>query len=278
MSKSGIKNAMTVDVEDYFQVSAFENNIAPDSWDRQPVRVEHNTHKVLALFAEHQVQATFFMLGWVAERFPQLVTAIVEQGHELASHGYNHQRIGTQSRQVFQQDIGRAKHLLEDIAGVEVLGYRAPSYSISLETLWAHDDIQAAGYRYSSSVYPVQHDLYGIPDAPRHAYACRDGLLEIPITTLEFKNRNVPIGGGGFFRLYPYRFSKWALNKINRDEQESALFYFHPWEVDPDQPRPAGISAKSRFRHYLNLGRMESRLNRLCHDFEWDRMDRLFLQ
>ena len=277
MWKSGIKNAMTVDVEDYFQVSAFENNISRDSWDAQPLRVERNTHKALELFAKHQVKATFFMLGWVAERFPELARTIVTEGHELASHGYGHQRIGSQSRELFQQDIIRAKQLLEDISGVEVRGYRAPSYSISVQTLWAHDDILAAGYKYSSSVYPVKHDLYGIPDAPRHAYTCRDGLLEIPITTLPLGGRNMPVGGGGFFRLYPYRFSKWALTRINREEQAAALFYFHPWELDPDQPRPTGVSLKSRFRHYLNLHRMETRLNRLCCDFTWGRMDHLFL-
>lgn len=273
-----ITNAMTVDVEDYFQVSAFEQSISRDRWDSMPVRVQQNTLRVLDLFAEHQVKATFFMLGWVAERFPELVKQIIEQGHELASHGYSHYRVTSQTRPEFYEDIARAKKLLEDLSGVEVKGYRAPSYSIGKANLWAHEEIERAGYLYSSSVYPVQHDLYGFPEAPRYRFKCREALFEIPISTLQLGGRNIPIGGGGYFRLYPYAFSKWAIQKVNNKEEKPTIFYFHPWEIDTGQPRQSQASWKSRFRHYLNLGRMESRLKSLCSDFSWDRMDQVFLK
>ncbi|MGI0116727.1 XrtA system polysaccharide deacetylase [Zooshikella sp. RANM57] len=272
-----ITNAMSVDVEDYFQVAAFENNIKPEDWDSLPVRVEHNTQRILALFAEYNIKATFFTLGWVAERYPGLVKDIVAQGHELASHGYGHQRATTQTPETFKADICRAKHLLEDISGVEIKGYRAPSYSIDRSNPWAHDELLAAGHSYSSSVYPVKHDLYGVPDAPRFPYHCENGLLEIPITTVRIRNKNIPFGGGGYFRFFPYWISKWGINRVNQQDKAPAIFYFHPWEIDPDQPRQEGISFKSRFRHYLNLETMEKRLRSLIQDFKWHTMESVFL-
>ena len=274
----GIVNAMSVDVEDYFQVSAFENTINPGDWDSLPCRVEANTNRILDLFAEHDAKATFFMLGWVAERYPELVRSIVDSGHELASHGYTHTRVTQQTPEAFSEDIAKTKSLLEDIAGCEVLGYRAASYSIVKKTLWAHDLLQEAGYRYSSSIYPIHHDLYGIPDAPRFSYYPNEqGLLEIPITTVSLLSHNFPCGGGGYFRLWPYRVSRWAMQHVNKTDKQSCVFYFHPWEIDPEQPRQQGISRKTQFRHYLNLERMKDRISRLLTDFNWDRMDRVFL-
>lgn len=275
-----IINAMTVDVEDYFQVSAFEKTIDRNQWDNIPCRVDRNMDRILNLFAEKEIKATFFTLGWVAERYPDLVRRIVSEGHELASHGFSHTRVTQQSREEFRTDIAKAKKLLEDIGGVAVKGYRAPSYSIGAENLWALDDLHEAGYRYSSSIYPVKHDLYGMPEASRFAFRPRgeQGILEVPITTIRFGSKNLPCGGGGFFRLYPYAVSRWALRKVNHAEQQSGMFYFHPWEIDPDQPRQQRISFKTRFRHYLNLGRMENRLQALLRDFSWDRMDNIFLK
>jgi len=274
-----IKNAMTVDVEDYFQVSAFEPYINRDQWDRLPHRVQNNTNKILDIFAQHNVQATFFVLGWVAERFPELLKRIVNEGHELASHGFSHIRVTQQTPIEFKDDVVRTKQLLEDIAGVPVRGYRAASYSITKDNLWALEVLDKAGYDYSSSIYPIKHDLYGIPGAPRFPYHPVAGvqLLELPITTLEMFGRRMPCGGGGFFRLYPYIFSRWALKQVNDKDKQSGMFYFHPWEIDPDQPRPSGLSAKARFRHYLNLHRMERRLTRLLDDFSWGRMDHIFM-
>jgi polysaccharide deacetylase family protein (PEP-CTERM system associated) len=277
-SPERVMNAMTVDVEDYFQVSAFEQAVNRKDWDRMQCRVEGNTHRILDLFAENNVKATFFMLGWVAERYPGLVRRIVDDGHELASHGYSHVRVTQQQPREFSEDVVKTKALLEDIAGSEVFGYRAASYSIVAKTLWAHDLLQEAGYRYSSSIYPIRHDLYGIPDAPRFAFRHRDhGLLEIPITTVLMFKVNLPCGGGGYFRLLPYRISRWAMNHVINKEHQPCVFYFHPWEIDPEQPKQAGINRKTRFRHYLNLGRMESRVRRLLEDFNWDRMDRIYL-
>ncbi|MBL1275790.1 MAG: DUF3473 domain-containing protein [Ectothiorhodospiraceae bacterium] len=271
---------MTVDVEDYFQVSAFENTIDRAQWDSIPCRVEKNTNRILEMFTEKNVKATFFTLGWVAERYPDLVKRIVNEGHELASHGFAHKRVTQQSPKEFREDIEKTKTLLEDISGVQVKGYRAPSYSIGANNLWALDELYEAGYIYSSSIYPVKHDLYGMPEASRFAFRPRgdQGILEIPITTLRLGNKNLPCGGGGFFRLYPYAMSRWALRQVNRTEAQAGMFYFHPWEIDPDQPRQKGISWKTRFRHYLNLGCMEKRLSHLLVDFNWDRMDRIFLQ
>jgi len=272
-----ICNALSIDVEDYFQVSALAPHIARSDWDRIPCRVERNVDTILGLLAAAGSQATFFTLGWIAERYPGLVRRIVAAGHELASHGYSHQRATEQSRAEFLADICRAKALLEDLAGIEVKGYRAPSFSIGSGNLWAFDCIAEAGYRYSSSVYPIRHDHYGMPDAPRFAYRPHGALLEIPLTTARFLNRNVPAGGGGYFRLMPYALSRSLIRRVNRTEHRAAVFYLHPWELDPGQPRVAGTSLKTRLRHYLNLHRTESRLRRLLGDFKWGRIDRTFL-
>lgn len=275
---SSITNALSVDVEDYFQVSAFERHIARDTWETLPCRVERNTDRVLELFAEHGAKATFFTLGWVAERYPSLVRRIVEAGHEVASHGYSHVRVTQQTPAEFSADVRRTKHLLEDVSGIEVRGYRAASYSINRDTLWALDTLNDAGYHYSSSIYPVRHDLYGMPDAPRFPFRHKEtGILEIPISTVKLMRRNWPGGGGGFFRLLPYAASRWAIRRVNRDDGRPSVFYFHPWEIDPDQPRQTGLSLRTRTRHYMNLSRMERRLERLLSDFHWDRMDRIFL-
>jgi polysaccharide deacetylase family protein (PEP-CTERM system associated) len=271
------RNAMTIDVEDYFQVSAFAPYIARSEWDARECRVERNVDRILAMLAQQGVRATFFTLGWVAERYPQLVRRIVEQGHELASHGYGHERASDLSPADFRSDVRRAKQLLEDIGGQEVRGYRAPSFSIAQGNLWAFDELLEAGYRYSSSVYPIRHDHYGMPDAPRFAYPVREGLLEVPVTTLRLGGRNFPSSGGGYFRLLPYALSRWMIAKVNEQDQQSAVFYFHPWEIDVEQPRVAGINAKTRFRHYVNIGRTESRISQLLQDFEWGRMDEIFL-
>lgn len=271
-------NALTIDVEDYFQVSAMAPYIARSEWDRCECRVERNVDRILALLAERGIHATFFTLGWIAERYPALVRRIVAQGHELASHGYGHQRVTDLDESAFRDDVTRAKGMLEDLSGVQVLGYRAPSFSIGASNLWALDVLEQAGYRYSSSIYPVQHDHYGMPDAPRFAYRPRAGLLEVPPTTLRVFNRNLPSSGGGYFRLFPYALSRWMLQSVNQRDGESAIFYFHPWEIDPDQPRVAGIDLKTRFRHYVNLQRNEAKLCRLLDDLRWDRMDRIFLR
>ncbi len=279
MPATPIRNAMTIDVEDYFQVSAFASHIPRDSWPGLPCRVEANIDRILALLDAAGINATFFTLGWIAERYPAMVRRIVEQGHELASHGYAHQRASDQGTAEFSDDVGRSKALLEDIGGQPVLGYRAPSFSIGGGNLWALDVLKQAGYRYSSSIYPVRHDHYGMPDAPRFAFYPNgeDGLLELPITTVRLMQRNLPAGGGGYFRFFPYAMSRWLMQRVNDSDQQSAIFYFHPWEVDPDQPRQENISLKTRFRHYVNLGRMETRLKALTRDFQWGRMDHIFL-
>ena len=272
-----IVNALTIDVEDYFQVSAMAPYIDRGDWDQRECRVGRNIDRILQLLAAHDTRATFFTLGWVAERYPDMVRRIVREGHELASHGYGHQRVTDLSEPEFYDDIHRAKGLLEDIGGQPVLGYRAPSFSIGANNLWALDTLLRAGYRYSSSIYPVQHDHYGMPDAPRFAYAAREGLLEVPPTTMRVFKRNLPSSGGGYFRLLPYSVSRWMLQQVNRRDAQSAIFYFHPWEIDADQPRVPGINLKTRFRHYVNIGRTEQRLSRLLKDFHWGRMDQIFL-
>ena len=277
MASATITNALTIDVEDYFQVSAFAPYIARADWDSRECRVERNVDRILALLDEHDTEATFFTLGWIAERYPQLVRRIAEQGHEVASHGYGHQRASELNHAQFRADIERAKRVLEDLSGSAVAGYRAPSFSIGHGNLWALDALASAGHRYSSSIYPIRHDHYGMPDAPRFAHQAAHGLIEIPITTLRLFNRNLPSSGGGYFRLLPYALSRWMLRRVNASDREAAVFYFHPWEIDPDQPRIAGIDRKTRFRHYVNIHRMERRLQSLLRDFKWGRMDRLFL-
>jgi len=269
---------MTVDVEDWFQVSVFEGHISRDDWDTLESRVQLNTDRLLALFAERGVKATFFVLGWVAERYPALLRRIVDAGHEVGSHGFSHVRATQQTPAAFLEDVTRTKALLEDTCATPVRGYRAASFSIGRDNLWALDTIREAGYLYSSSIYPVRHDLYGMPEAPRFAFRCpRTGLLEVPISTLPILGRNLPCGGGGYFRLLPYAYFRWALARVNQREGRSAVFYTHPWEIDPGQPRQSGLALKSRFRHYTNLGRTEARLARLLGDFSWGRMDEIFL-
>lgn len=272
-----IVNAMTVDVEDYFQVSAFEHCVPRSDWQQLPCRVEANVDRILDLFAGRKTRATFFTLGWVAERYPHMVRRIVDAGHELASHGWEHIRANTQNRAQFRDDVVRTKALLEDLSGKRVNGYRAASYSIGTENLWAHEVLAETGHTYSSSIVPVRHDLYGIPDAPRFPFrTAGERLLEIPITTVTLAGRNINCGGGGWFRLFPYAFSRWAMRSVNEGEHEPCIFYFHPWEVDPGQPRVPGANARARFRHYLNLGHMHARLVRLLDDFSWGRMDEVF--
>lgn len=271
-------NAMSVDVEDYFQVQALSPVFDRDAWDLQPLRVEANTNRILDLFDRHGVKATFFTLGWVGERCKSLVRRIVADGHELASHGSEHRRADEQGPEAFRQDVGRSKRSLEDIAGTAVRGYRAPTFSIGERNLWAFDVLAEEGYAYSSSVYPVRRDFYGMPSAPRFAFFPRAGqaIEEYPITTLRLGGRNLPCGGGGFFRLLPYGLSRAAIARVNQADGLPAIFYFHPWEIDPEQPRAASLPFKSRFRHYVNLDRTESRLKRLVTEFAWDRMDRVF--
>jgi polysaccharide deacetylase family protein (PEP-CTERM system associated) len=271
-------NAMTVDVEDYFHVQAFADVIQRKDWDSLPTRVESNTSRMLDLFAQKRVTATFFVLGWVAERFPALVRRMAEAGHEVASHSYAHQRIFTQTRDAFRADIRRAKSVIEDAAGKKVRGYRAPTFSLNPETWWAYDVLGEEGYSYSSSIYPVARDNYGMPDAPRTPFVPSESapMVEIPMSTVRYGQRNFPASGGGFFRLLPYGVSRHALQRVNRAEGAS-IFYCHPWEIDPEQPRVPGASLKSRVRHYTNLSAMEHRIARLLDDFAWGRMDEVFL-
>jgi polysaccharide deacetylase family protein (PEP-CTERM system associated) len=271
------RNALTVDVEEHFQVAAFEGQIGRDDWDGHASRVFANTARVLDLFASKGVKGTFFVLGWVAERNPDLVRRIVAEGHELASHGYDHTRVIHMDAECFREDVTRTRRILEDLGGLAVRGYRAPSYSIGARNLWALDVLQETGHVYSSSIYPIRHDLYGMPEAPRFAFRTRPGaILEIPVTTVEVGGRNLPAGGGGYFRLLPYPAFRWALKRVNERDGQPGMFYFHPWEVDPAQPRIDGAPLRSRFRHYLNLDAMEARLTRLLSDFSWGRMDEVF--
>lgn len=269
-------NALTIDVEDYFQVSAFAPHIPRSDWAIRECRVERNVDRILAMLDDHQTKATFFTLGWIAERYPEVIQRIVSGGHELASHGYGHERASDQGPESFFADIQVAKLILEDLAGYEVKGYRAPSFSIGEKNLWAFECLERAGYRYSSSIYPIRHDHYGMPNAPRHAHKIGN-LLEVPATTLRFFNRNWPASGGGYFRLMPYGLSRWMIRRVNAVDKLPAVFYFHPWEIDSEQPRIPNISSKTRFRHYVNIGQMEHRLRRLLADFSWTRMDHLFL-
>jgi polysaccharide deacetylase family protein (PEP-CTERM system associated) len=273
-----VLNALTIDVEDYFQVSALSPYVKRSEWDALPSRVERNVDRILDILAEAGARATFFTLGWIAERCPSMARRIVATGHELASHGYAHERASEQTPERFLADIRLAKTVLEDVTCTEVKGYRAPSFSISEQNTWAFDCIAEAGYRYSSSVYPVRHDHYGMPNAPRFAYQSRAGLLELPVSTFRILGSNLPAGGGGYFRLMPYAISRWIIAQVNERDQQSAIFYFHPWEIDPEQPRFENVSVKARFRHYLNLHRTEARLRRLLADFAWDRVDQTFPQ
>ncbi len=267
-----MRNALTVDVEDYFHVAAFARQIDPATWDRFPLRVERNAHRLLDLFAEHGVRATFFVLGWVAERCPNLVRAIVDQGHEVACHGYSHQLIYGQTPTVFRAETIRAKKCLEDQAQRPVLGYRAASYSITRRSLWALDILAELGFAYDSSIFPVRHDRYGIPGSPRWPYRLDTpsggSLIEFPPSTLAVGGYRLPVAGGGYFRIYPYQLTRFALSRINRVEGQPFIFYLHPWEIDPEQPR-IRAGRLSTFRHYTNLSRCETRLGQLLRDFRF---------
>ncbi|MBC3765755.1 XrtA system polysaccharide deacetylase [Neptunicella marina] len=265
-------NAMTVDVEDFFQVSAFDNVISPDDWAQYQPRVADNTYRLMDLFDKYQVKATFFVLGWVAERFPQLVKEIQQRGHEVASHGYAHRRATEQTPEVFKQDVSRSKDHLEQLLGNAVQGYRAPSFSIGYSNEWAFETLVELGFDYSSSTYPVKHDLYGTPDWPRFAYRRPENITEIPIPTLKLMGKQMAIGGGGYFRLYPYWLSRTLIKQYLDAEQQPYSFYFHPWEIDPDQPRVQGASWKSNFRHYINLNKTFGKLEQLLIDFNWSTM------
>jgi polysaccharide deacetylase family protein (PEP-CTERM system associated) len=269
-------NAFTVDVEDYFQVSAFAPYIARSEWNERECRVERNLERILGLLDAHGVKGTFFTLGWIAERYPALIRRISEQGHELASHGYGHERATEMKQDAFHADVRLAKLILEDISGVEVTGYRAPSFSIVKNTLWAYEKLEEVGYRYSSSIFPIRHDHYGMPDAPRFVHLAQLNILEIPATTVRLFGRNFPASGGGYFRLLPYALSRAMFRHVNKVDKQSAVFYFHPWEIDSEQPRIAGVNLKTRFRHYVNIGKMENRLNSLLKDFKWGRMDSIY--
>jgi polysaccharide deacetylase family protein (PEP-CTERM system associated) len=272
-----MRNALSIDVEEWFQVGAFERCIDRARWDDLESRVEANSDAVLALLAEADARATFFILGWVAERHPALVRRILAAGHEIASHGYDHRRVFTMTPDIFRADLRRARALIEDAGGVAVTGYRAPSFSIDARTPWAHPVLAEEGYAYSSSVAPIRHDHYGWPEAPRFAFRPVAGseMVELPVTTARLGGRTLPAGGGGFFRLLPYAVSRWAIARVNRVDRQPAILYVHPWEIDPGQPRVAHAPLRSRLRHYTHLRAMAGKLRRLLADFEWDRVDAL---
>lgn len=272
---SQVLNGLSVDVEDWFQVGAFETVIDRKDWDGLTCRVERNCAEILALFDAAGVKGTFFALGWIAQRYPQMMRQIADAGHEIASHGWDHARVFTLGREGFAADIQRARSVLEDTTGQRVTGYRAPSFSIDARTPWAHEVLAEQGYIYSSSVAPIVHDHYGWREAPRFTFRPVEGadLIEIPVTTAEVAGRRMAAGGGGFFRLLPYAVSRWAIRQVNLRDGRPAVFYFHPWEIDPDQPRPEDAPLKSRLRHYTNLDVMAAKLSRLVHEFHWGRMD-----
>ena len=270
-----VVNGLSVDVEDWFQVGAFEGVIDRRNWDGLSDRVERNCSAILDMFAAADVKATFFTLGWVAQRHGGLMRRIVEAGHELASHGWDHERVFRLDQASFTADLERSRKVLEDAAGVQITGYRAPSFSIDQRTPWAYMALAEQGFVYSSSVAPISHDHYGWPEAPRFAFKPLpwSDLVEIPVTTAHFAGRRLAAGGGGFFRVLPYGFSRWAIRQVNTRDQRPAVFYFHPWEIDPDQPRVTGATLRSRIRHYTNLGVMADKLEQLVREFEWGRMD-----
>ena len=277
--KSLIINAMTVDVEDYFQVGAFEDIISPDDWDSFPCHIEKNIDRILMLFDDCNIKATFFTLGWIAKRYPGVLKRIIKGGHELASHGYGHLRASNQTPDIFLEDICSSKKILEDISGTKILGYRAPCFSIGEGNLWAFDALLEAGYIYSSSVYPIKHDHYGMPNAPRFSFNPIEGndFLEIPVTTVMAFGKKIPCGGGGFFRLLPYVLSRYAMKKVNNQDKRPCVFYFHPWEIDETQPFMRKATLKSKFRHYVNIQQMQHKIQRLLIDFNWASMADVFL-
>jgi len=272
-----MKNAFTIDVEDYFQVEAFSKVVNRNNWPKMERRVERNTDQILALLDNHNIKATFFILGWVAERQPEIVKKIAQQGHEIASHGYSHKTIYSQTPAEFREETRQSKTLLEDICQQPVIGYRAATYSITERSLWAMDILVEEGFQYDSSIFPMRHDNYGIPDinpAP-HIYQTNSGpIAEMPISVLKYKQLTIPVAGGGYFRLWPYAFTRWALNQITKHGDEF-VFYIHPWEIDPEQPRIENAGLLSRFRHYNNLGKCHSRLEKLFQDFDFDTLRNL---
>jgi len=274
---AGIRNAFSVDVEDWFQVAAFDPYLPRSGWGAQPCRIERNLTRLLELLETYGVKATFFTLGWIGERYPALVKAIVAAGHELASHGYGHARVDRLTPAEFAADLARARAVLEAAGGQRVRGYRAPTFSIPPDSGWFYEALAASGHAYSSSLAPIRHDSYGVPDASRRAYRDASGVLEIPISTVRLAGRNFSCAGGGFFRLYPYALFRWGLRRINEHDGLPGMFFIHPWEIDPAQPRMSAVPVKTRFRHYLNLSRVEARLHRLLADFRWARVDEVFL-
>ena len=264
-----IINAMTIDVEDYFQVSNFEHIVKKEDWDKYECRVVNNTRKILDILSENNTKATFFILGWIAEHFPELVKEIDAKGHETASHGYWHRLVYDMSKDEFRKDLTQSMRLLENIIGKKVIGYRAPSCSITEDSLWAIDVLKENGIRYDASIFPVHHTRYGIPNASRFMNKRqKDGMVEFPFSTIKLFGNNIPVAGGGYFRLYPYLFNKWAINKINK-ANSSAMVYIHPWEIDPGQPR-MDIGLMYGFRHYVNLKQNENKLKKLIKDFRFD--------
>ncbi|MES1211021.1 MAG: XrtA system polysaccharide deacetylase [Acidobacteriota bacterium] len=265
-------NAFSVDVEEHFQVGAFENAIPRDTWDHLESRVERNTRRLLDLCARHEVRGTYFVLGWVAERWPQLVRDIQDAGHELGTHGQDHRRVTTLSPREFREDIRRSKQTIEDVSGTEVIGYRAPNYSIVRETMWAMDVLAEEGFRYDSSIFPIRHDRYGIPGFPRFPRPLNGrngkGLHEVPISTVRLAGMNLPFIGGGYLRHFPFAFTRWGMQRLNGFERRPAILYIHPWEIDPDQPRQP-VRWLKRLRHYRNLDRTEERLVRLFSDYSF---------
>ena len=268
-------NALTIDVEDYYHVSAFESVIPYRDWERFESRVEQNTHRILDLLDQYKIKATFFVLGWVAERRPGLIRAISERSHEVASHGYSHQRIDTQSPDKFREETSRSKRIIEDTIGQPIYGYRAASYSITAKSMWALDILREEGFLYDSSIFPVWHDLYGIPGYNRTCHLLSgnggSGMVEFPLSTLSLAGVHIPIAGGGYLRFFPYGFTRWAITQLNEKEGQPAVVYLHPWEVDPEQPR-IRASVISRFRHYNNLNKTEYRLKALLGDFAFGTM------
>ena len=267
-----IVNAMSVDVEDYFQVSAFDRVVARGDWHAFESRVVRNTQRLLTFFNDHHVRSTFFVLGWVAERFPGLVREIAALGHEVASHGFNHQLVYTLAPEQFREDVRRAKAVAEDAAGRAVVGYRAPSFSIVTSSLWALDVLIEEGYQYDASIFPIHHDRYGIPDAPRHCHRIEreaGTIIEVPGSTVRIGGANLPIAGGGYFRLLPYAWTRWGITRVNAVDREPVVFYLHPWEIDPDQPR-LRVGRTTRLRHYTGLDKTLDRMARLVSDFRFD--------
>ena len=275
-----VVNAMSIDVEDYFHVSVFDGIVPRAAWADMESRVVRNTERLLDIFDEYETRSTFFVLGWVGERFPDLVKLIASRGHEVASHGYAHRLVYDQTRAAFRDDVRRAKQLLEDACGRPVVGYRAPSYSITPRSLWALDVLIEEGYQYDSSIFPIRHDRYGIPVSGRRPYRIdRTGgsLIEVPGSTTQLGTLNLPVAGGGYFRILPYWWTRWGIARVNEQEQRPAIFYLHPWEIDPEQPR-LKAGRLSRFRHYRNLRETEQRLRQLLQDFRFDTMQALVTQ